>query len=210
MGLCFEIRAGRLVEGITLDHGQIHVGESGRGRSLTIVPLPPGATVDAGRLLAVPQAATVLLIRDQSGYRGSWHLAEFATHRCTLDGHMPPGQPHRLDGHVTCPDCGTDFCACSSQYRHPAAPARPIPPETIGTVLARGERAQGTAGRMGGGPEYLLAVQPGARFSLRRSGRLYGGPHRLNVEIAEDGTPVLTDAWATITTTEAADAWATI
>ncbi len=77
----------------------------------------------------------------------------------------------------------------------------------IGKLIAEGRCAQGDAGRMGGGPEYLLALRPGARFSIQRLGRLYGAPGRLNVEIAEDGTPVLTDAWAAIKAAEADAAW---
>lgn len=41
-------------------------------------------------------------------------------------------------------------------------------------ILAEGYCAQGDAGRMGGGAEYLIALQPGEGFSVHRSGRLYG------------------------------------
>lgn len=41
-------------------------------------------------------------------------------------------------------------------------------------ILAEGYCAQGDAGRMGGGHEYLIALQPGEGFSIQRSGRLYG------------------------------------
>jgi len=37
--------------------------------------------------------------------------------------------------------------------------------------VARGACAQGDAGRMGGGAEYLLRVAPGGTFTVRRSGR---------------------------------------
>jgi hypothetical protein len=41
-------------------------------------------------------------------------------------------------------------------------------------ILAQGECAQGDAGRMGGGPEYLAVVAADGSATVNRSGRLYG------------------------------------
>jgi hypothetical protein len=51
------------------------------------------------------------------------------------------------------------------------------------TVIAEGREAQGAAGRMGGGPEYLLRGPVGAEFIIQRRGRLYGAPSELRVEM---------------------------
>lgn len=48
-------------------------------------------------------------------------------------------------------------------------------------VLAEGECAQGAAGRMGGGPEYLALVTEGGAATVNRSGRLYGKAATLRV-----------------------------
>jgi hypothetical protein len=42
------------------------------------------------------------------------------------------------------------------------------------TVLAEGYCAEGQAGRMGGHAEQLLLLEPGARVTVTRRGRLYG------------------------------------
>lgn len=51
-------------------------------------------------------------------------------------------------------------------------------------VLAEGACAQGDAGRMGGGPEYLAVVADGGSATINRSGRLYGAPTTLRVKNA--------------------------
>ena len=48
-------------------------------------------------------------------------------------------------------------------------------------VLAEGECAQGDAGRMGGGPEYLAVLADGGAATVNRSGRLYGKAATLRV-----------------------------
>ncbi len=203
MAKCFEVTNGAVREGIALTKdGKIAVGESGRSRSLTVVNPPAGAEISNNRLISVPGAASVVLIRDHSGYRGSWSLRQYAEGRCPLDGQLV-GAEH---GHI-CPHCGDDLYGAVDGVKHGAAPGLPVKPTDLGKVIAEGRCAQGDAGRMGGGPEYLLALKPGARFSIQRQGRLYGSPGRLNVEITEDGRAVLTDAWATIKAAEANAAW---
>ena len=41
-------------------------------------------------------------------------------------------------------------------------------------IVADGYCAQGIAGRAGGGPEYLVIVEPGVKLEVTRRGRLYG------------------------------------
>lgn len=48
-------------------------------------------------------------------------------------------------------------------------------------VVAEGACAQGAAGRMGGGPEYLAVVADGGSATINRSGRLYGAAATLRV-----------------------------
>jgi hypothetical protein len=60
---------------------------------------------------------------------------------------------------------------------------------------------------MGGGSEYLLRCRPGTRFSIRRSGELYGSPAVVNVEVRDDDTVVVMDAHAMIAEQVAAAAW---
>ena len=52
-------------------------------------------------------------------------------------------------------------------------------PEKGVTLLFEGAHAQGIAGRMGGGPEYLAIIEPGAKIQVHRGGRLYGAPANL-------------------------------
>ena len=81
-----------------------------------------------------------------------------------------------------------------------------LDPSEIGTVIARGWAADGTAGRMGGGPEYLVLVHPG-QFIIHRSGRLYGEAEYLAVEVSADGVVKCYDAISTIEKNNAANAW---
>lgn len=203
MARCYEVTSAAVREGIALNaDGKIAVGESGRSRSLAIVNPPAGAEIRDNRLVSVPGAATVVLIRDHSGFRGSWSLRQYAEGRCPLDGQLV-GAEHKY----TCPYCGDYLYGAADGVKHGAAPGLPVKATDLGKLIAEGRCAQGDAGRMGGGPEYLLALKPGTRFSIQRQGRLYGSPGRLNVEIAEDGRAVLTDAWATIKAAEADAAW---
>ena len=85
MARCFVVKYG-VSAGIPLEDHAVAVGESGRGRKLVTVRPPEGAevTTDAqGQevLVSVPGPGVVLLIRDHSGSRGGWRLAEYATAR---------------------------------------------------------------------------------------------------------------------------------
>lgn len=72
-------------------------------------------------------------------------------------------------------------------------------------VVAEGACAQGDAGRMGGGPEYLAVVADGGSATINRSGRLYGAPATLRVRNA-GGVLTVEDVAAVTATTAAADA----
>lgn len=81
-----------------------------------------------------------------------------------------------------------------------------LKPEEIGYVIADGWAAQGAAGRMGGGAEYLILAKP-CRFVVRRKGRLYGDPEYFTVEIGGDSIVKCYDAIAAIEKSRAASAW---
>lgn len=183
----------KAVTGIETTEGRVVLGEAGRGRKLVELPAPAGsklrqavAAVAAtfeegdtagpggfvfrglGRMLtqpvqAVSEALTdvadrepfvaCVLIRNLSGFRGTWSLKSPA---------------------------GTK-------------------------VVAEGRCAQGIAGNMGGGPEYLLLL-PGGTVTLVREGRLYGKPSRIEVVVDEGGV-VLMDCAAIEAAASAAGQW---
>jgi hypothetical protein len=79
-----------------------------------------------------------------------------------------------------------------------------VPPSA--TIIADGWCAQGIAGRMGGGPEYLVRAPEGTQFRIRRSGRLYGAPADLRVVVHADRLEV-TDLAAEAASADAAARW---
>ncbi len=163
MARCYEVKAGNVYPRITLkEPGCIHLGEDRRGCKLTIVPIPPEAEIrqeeDKKFMTSVPYGtdAAVVVVRDHSGYRGSWELK---------------GDNVR--------------------------------------ILAKGHIGQGSAGRVGGGPEYLLVLRPGDTFVIERSGRLYGKPARYRVRY-ERGVLSICDADREDETKELGGIWSTI
>lgn len=203
---CYTISPNHLQKGIELTDGLIQVGESGRGRSLTEVPPPPEVEIVNGRLMSVgvshPDAVAVILIRDHSGFRGSWGLYSYAESFCPE--YLKSGNAVWLppEGcHDSCPGCGV-----YPYNYHELVPNKPLFPEAIGYEIASGWRAQGHAGRAGGGPEYLIAARP-SRFSIRVTGRTYGNPDVYNVIINEDGTINLDDAEGKIKSSMSSSRW---
>jgi hypothetical protein len=174
------------------------VGERGRGRHLIRVPIPRGALLEEGRVVAVPtrdpRDAAVVLIRDQSGFRGTWHLCQ-----ALLSLDTCPGEKEGILG-GRCP-----YCQVWADYGH-ARPFTVIRPEEIGRVIALGRCAQGAAGRAGGGQEVLVVARAGA-FGIRRTGRLYGAPEFLTVRVTPDGQVEVIDAIAELETEQAGDSW---
>jgi len=59
-------------------------------------------------------------------------------------------------------------------------------------IIAEGKCAQGAAGYMGGGPELLVALEPGHKVEVHRGGRLYGEPADLAIK-NEGGSLVVED-----------------
>jgi len=49
-------------------------------------------------------------------------------------------------------------------------------------IIAEGECAQGDAGRMGGGPEYIAIIAVGQSAEIVRHGRLYDAPQVIKIE----------------------------
>jgi len=78
--LCYTLtKAGKVYAGIALQGGKIHLGEEGRGRRLTRVPVPADTEVVGVRIQGIPSKRTdsvLILIKDQSGYRGGWWLKD--------------------------------------------------------------------------------------------------------------------------------------
>jgi hypothetical protein len=178
---CFEISRGTVAAGIPLVDNRIQVGERGRGCACVDVTLPAGSAIEADRAMSIPvtdpDAVAVVLISDHSGYRGGWQLRVAPTMLCADAAHGDPDAPG-----TRCPSCDGPLLAPPRPM-----PRDPIEAKTLGRVIATGRRAQGAAGHMGGGPEYLIAALPG-RFAIARTGRLYGEPAVVTVEIDADGT----------------------
>lgn len=177
---CFTVARGAVALGIAVaEDSSIHVGEEGRGRRLSRCPLPEGAEVRDGLLVSVPatlrtpSGSAVVLVADHSGYRGGWSV------------HAPRTPSEWIErGRLVAARESTPFSM--GDYGTPAGDAaytrlaeaeealrafdrglRPVE----WRLLAEGARAQGDAGRMGGGPEYLAVVPPGGGFLIDASGR---------------------------------------
>lgn len=182
----FTLNKGRVSRGIAVTKdGMIEIGEDGRARRLTLVPTPPGSEISERLLMSVPSSVpgALILIKDHSGFRGGWH---FTSGPCTGP-----------DTGSWCPQCG----CCGT---HGWAKAEPP-----GKVIASGVCAQGAAGRMGGGPEYLLAIPVRTTFLVRRTGRLYGAPSVIEVCVEADSVSV-SDYEAKARTQQAADLMASL
>lgn len=196
---CFTITGGyhqpRIQPWIDVDNDDIVLGELGRGRQETRVPVPPEAEiVQKTRLIAVgSRPGLAVVLRDMSGFRGDWALygpytdtewqqlsARRLAHRENGDGLIQPGHT------------GLGPCAACAALPGPEGP-HPVPD---GLIRAYGFRAQGAAGRMGGGPEYLIITDQPIALTLVRHGRLYGSSARLVLTLQpQTGTLQLDDAW---------------
>lgn len=145
---CFTLAA----PGIRCRAGRIEVGEEGRGRTMVCVPISLQAVMDGDTLTecAGPATSALVLIQDQSGFRGNWRL------RVALS-------PEMWD--TTDP-----------------AGRRAVEQPFAGQIVAEGYGAQGDAGRMGGGPAYLLVLAHGQAVELVRNGRLYGANPVIRLE----------------------------
>lgn len=145
------------------DDGYIVVGESGRGRELKEVPVPPGSVVKDNLLIEIPSKSSgvLLYIPDQSGFRGGWEL--YAA-RPDSDWDIIVQRNREHVGHV---GSAADCQICPQPQARARAEVK---------IIAQGYKAQGIAGNTGGGPEYLIHLKEGQQVECVRHGRLYGEP----------------------------------
>lgn len=192
----------RILQGLPFEsspYPHVPVGEPGRGRVLTRFPVGrrlAESLQDVGRIeradVLRTDKGTLLLVEERrlddrralvlagvpAGYRGIVHVwAAGPQHpcpdrgaelyqRCHLCGAMPEADAYGSPRH---PDSG------ESEWWLLLSPAGQANARGV-TVLAAGRCAQGEAGRMGGHPELLLLLEPGARLLFHRHGRTYGAP----------------------------------
>lgn len=191
---CYTVSSIKIHKGITLQDGKVRLGETGRGREMVEIPPPTGSMIQNDELLQVPgEGGAILYIPDLSGYRGSWELGlknpdwfrvydARIEHRRLIETH-PESDDNREflipAGHDTVWEC----------KKCKAPDLIPIPNSV--KVIATGRRAQGLAGRMGGGPEYLIHVPFGTTLEIRRLGRTYSAPRVLWVEVNESGVNLI-------------------
>jgi hypothetical protein len=189
----FEIKGCVALTGIPIREGKIEVGEAGRGRKLPLVPLPTGAVVQEDRLMEADGAhgACVVLIRDHAGYRGAWYIRDARTtqewdqviaREAAIAAHNATAyERHQASWY----EGGCEKCRQEKDAFAAAQPALPAERPAAWKVIAQGSCAQGDAGRMGGGPEYLAILTAGEAVEIVRSGRLYGEPAVVRVENRE-------------------------
>lgn len=102
----------------------------------------------------------------------SWHSAMFPL-RCPFDPNNPETRYFAETSDSSCPDCKVHFLSVG-QTKHVTV-KDPMP-----RIILEGKCAQGDAGRMGGGPEYVILLPKDSGFLITRSGRLYGAESWLN------------------------------
>jgi len=160
------------------------LGEEGRNRVRTVVPVPPGTVIRDGRALQISVshegAVAVVLIRNFAGFRGSWDLVE----------------PLELD-------VIREFIETKGEDRVLIQNMRAVEPPRL---VARGRCAQGIAGRMGSGGEILYVAAEGEDYDIVRWGRIYGAPRILRVSV-RDGRVTLTPMIAYVRSLDAASRW---
>lgn len=109
------------------------------------------------------EKSCVLVIKDHSGFRGSWSLRGSRPHEewddIVQDRRGTPYSPERREWDTN----------------HPEKPHGC-------RIISEGWKAQGDAGYAGGGPEYLLIIPNGVTVEIVRTGRLYGAPSAIRIE----------------------------
>jgi len=188
----------------------IIIGESGRGRSLGVLPVAgvPNIPSSEGETFARLMTATVgttrsgapkliaaddpgdesgviIVFRTEPGYRGrSSHTGDRSGWKCRTNGCDGAGTDRVPP--AACPVCG-------SGDRFEVEAPIPVFADWPGKNLVRGYVAQGAAGRAGGG-EQLVSIMPrGVVFRTFYGGRLYGKPP--SHYYLFDGNVVLSATW---------------
>ena len=218
----YTVTSGRINPGIACDEqARVVLGQSCRGSRQICAPLLSGAVIDwtpgvngrpaTGLVRSVPGSpgSIAVVVCDHSGYRGGWHLraarpeADWDKLVARAAAHCPPsGEGALAGGHTvdgSCPLCDqlVGTVPTTAEAMGVALPCK---------IVAQGFCAQGAAGRMGGGPEYLLVLADGQAVEIVRSGRLYGAPSCVRLTNV-GGELVATDPRKEAETRRAAAAW---
>lgn len=214
MNAC-TLTEGKVLAGICLNQsGMIEVGEQGRGRQLVTVAPPPGASIEGGRMVAVTGPRVAILFRDHSGYRGDWILRlRRKPERAELRSKLLASSREELAAlGIEAASLGMEYIRerMVPQYvrKHfPDIEGAEAIASVGGKLVAEGLKAQGAAGAMGGGPEYLALLPPSCELMVSRAGRLYGAPALLVVRVSAQGEVTVADAASETATQAAASAW---
>lgn len=132
---------------------------------------------------ATTEDKIVVVFRTKIGYRGgSSHTGDRAGWKCSKYG-----CDASCDGAAmpeACPKCGATGSLDGPKLNFAAFP---------GEIIAKGYIAEGDAGRMGGGEQFIAFVSKGVVFRTAYSGRLYGAPGSHYYKW--DGSKLLAATW---------------
>ncbi len=154
--------AGRLVAGIAVQGTTVPMGIRPTDQKPLAVPIDPRATVRDGRLVEAPGRGALLVVRDQAGLFGSWHLRAA----------QPPERWDAMVATESIPNALDRILAAErvrAKYPHrPAVGWYEFARGTPGTApTADGARAR---------VDLYGYLEEGASFEIRRRGRLEGTP----------------------------------
>lgn len=209
----YEITPAGLQDGCSIHDGKLLLGQAGRGRKQVAITVPANGSIVKNRVLdiASPSSVVWVIIRDHSGFRGSWELlgapngADWEARVAIQRTHRPPdGDGAISEGHTDWLIPASQCPACKPAWA--SIPPRPAIPADW--IRGEGRCAQGGAGRMGGGPEYLLALPLGASVEILRYGRLYGKAPWIRITASNEGSITLSNPKAdALSRLLAASAW---
>jgi len=191
---CYTVK-GTVSEGIAVKDGAVLLGEEGRGRKLVRVPVPAGAEV-----VGLQGGPTFEIVWPNGGghFRGyinqgidRWDGAapteDEAAQIAAQGGTWRVSRPNPVVGTLmSVPAKNQSEGAVLVAFRNCSGfrGGWSLSDRQGIIVVAEGACAQGAAGRMGGGPEYLAVVAAGGSATVNRSGRLYGAPATLRMKNA--------------------------
>ncbi len=133
---------------------------------------------------ATTEDAVLVVCRTKIGFRGgNSHTGDRAGWKCSKYGCDASGEG-ATNAPETCPKCGATGSWDGPKFNFAKFP---------GEVVARGYIAQGDAGRMGGGEQFIALMPKGVVFRTEYSGRLYGAPSSHYYKW--DGTKLLAATW---------------